>query len=255
PHLGHTFYGELLEGIEAQASTYGYKVMFCYTNDDPKRELEYLSFFEQYNVEGLIVASNFSSTPKLLELNIPIITVDHILDETIPSITSNNIKGGELAAKKLIDRGCKHILVFRGPSFLLTTQERTLGFLNVMNDQGLHANIYDMDLINPDIFMIKEIIASNPNVDGIFCFSDTLAFIVVNSLIQEGIKVPDDIAVIGYDNTPHSKWMNPGISTIHQSVNFMGKQSFNLLNKLIRGVELDTLHDIIDVYLVERETA
>jgi len=67
--------------------------------------------------------------------------------------------------------------------------------------------------------------------------------------------VPDDIAVIGYDNTPHSKWMNPGISTIHQSVNFMGKQSFNLLNKLIRGVELDTLHDIIDVYLVERETA
>ena len=255
PHLGHTFYGELLEGIEAQASTYGYKVMFCYTNDDPKRELEYLSFFEQYNVEGLIVASNFSSTQKLLDLNIPIITVDHILDETIPSITSDNIKGGQLAAKKLIDKGCKNILVFRGPSFLLTTQERTLGFLNVMNEHHLHTNIYDMDLINPDIFMINEIIASNPLTDGIFCFSDTLAFIVVNSLIQEGIKVPNDIAVIGYDNTPHSRWMNPSISTIHQSVNFMGKQSFNLLNKLIRGVELDTLHDIIDVYLVERDTA
>ena len=255
PHLGHTFYGELLEGIEAQASTYGYKIMFCHTNDDPKRELEYLSFFEQYNIEGLIVASNFSQTSKLLELNIPIITVDHILDETIPSITSNNIKGGELAAKKLIERGCKNILVFRGPSFLLTTQERTLGFLNVMNAKNLHANIYDMDLINPDIFMIKEIIQSNPNVDGIFCFSDTLAFVVVNTLIQQGVKVPEDIAVIGYDNTPHSKWMTPSISTIHQSVNFMGKQSFNLLNKLMRGVDLDNLHDIIEVYLVERETA
>jgi DNA-binding LacI/PurR family transcriptional regulator len=255
PHLGHTFYGELLEGIEAQASTYGYKIMFCHTNDDPKRELEYLSFFEQYNIEGLIVASNFSQTSKLLELNIPVITVDHILDETIPSITSNNIKGGELAAKKLIERGCKNILVFRGPSFLLTTQERTLGFLNVMNAKNLHANIYDMDLINPDIFMIKEIIQSNPNVDGIFCFSDTLAFVVVNTLIQQGVKVPEDIAVIGYDNTPHSKWMTPSISTIHQSVNFMGKQSFNLLNKLMRGVDLDNLHDIIEVYLVERETA
>jgi len=255
PHLGHTFYGELLEGIEAQASTYGYKIMFCHTNDDPKRELEYLSFFEQYNIEGLIVASNFSQTSKLLELNIPVITVDHILDETIPSITSNNIKGGELAAKKLIERGCKNILVFRGPSFLLTTQERTLGFLNVMNAKNLHANIYDMDLINPDIFMIKEIIQSNPNVDGIFCFSDTLAFVVVNTLIQQGVKVPEDIAVIGYDNTPHSKWMTPSISTIHQSVNFMGKQSFNLLIKLMRGVDLDNLHDIIEVYLVERETA
>ena len=50
PHVGHSFYGELLEGIEVQASTYGYKIMFCHTQDDPKRELEYLQFFEQYNI-------------------------------------------------------------------------------------------------------------------------------------------------------------------------------------------------------------
>jgi len=255
PHIGHAFYGELLEGIEVQASIYGYKIMFCHTQDDPKRELEYLQFFEQYNIEGLIIASNFSNTEKLLELNIPVITVDHILDETIPSITSNNIKGGQLAAKKLIERGCKNILVFRGPSFLLTTHERTTGFITELDALGLHADIYDMDLINPDIFMISEIIQSKPNVDAIFCFSDTLAFVVVNMLKEKGLHIPNDIAVIGYDNTPHARWMSPSITTIHQSINFMGKQSFNLLNKLIHGIELDTLHDIIDVYLVERDTA
>ncbi|MDA0871741.1 MAG: LacI family DNA-binding transcriptional regulator [Firmicutes bacterium] len=255
PHIGHAFYGELLEGIEIQASIYGYKIMFCHTQDDPKRELEYLQFFEQYNIEGLIIASNFSNTEKLLELNIPVITVDHILDETIPSITSNNIKGGQLAAKKLIDRGCKNILVFRGPSFLLTTHERTTGFITELDAHGLHAEIYDMDLINPDVFMIGEIIQSKPNVDAIFCFSDTLAFVVVNMLKEKGLHIPNDIAVIGYDNTPHARWMSPSITTIHQSINFMGKQSFNLLNKLIHGIELDTFHDIIDVYLVERDTA
>jgi DNA-binding LacI/PurR family transcriptional regulator len=255
PHIGHSFYGELLEGIEAQASTYGYKIMFCHTQDDPKREMEYLNFFEQYNIEGLIIASNFTNVSRLLELDIPIITVDHILDETIPSITSNNVKGGELAAKRLIDAGCKHILVFRGPSFLLTTQERTTGFTTMLDQHHLRAEMYDMDLINPDIFMINEIITTNPDVDGIFCFSDTLAFVVVNALKHRGIDIPKQIKVIGYDNTPHSRWMNPGITTIHQSINFMGKQSFILLHKLIRNGELETLHDIIDVYLVERETA
>jgi len=255
PHIGHSFYGELLEGIEAQASTYGYKIMFCHTQDDPKREMEYLNFFEQYNIEGLIIASNFTNVSRLLELDIPVITVDHILDETIPSITSNNVKGGELAAKRLIEQGCKHILVFRGPSFLLTTQERTTGFFNQLKAHGLRAEVYDMDLINPDIFMINEIITTNPDVDGIFCFSDTLAFVVVNALKHRNIRIPEDIKVIGYDNTPHSRWMNPSITTIHQSINFMGKQSFILLHKLIRNVELETLHDIIDVYLVERETS
>lgn len=254
PHIGPSFYGELLEGIESQAAAYGYKIMFCHTQDDPDRELEYLKFFEQYNIEGLIIASNFSNRDKLVELNIPVITVDHILDENIPSITSDNVKGGALAAKKLIETGSKNILVFRGPSFLLTTMERTIGFLNELKQHDLFADIFDFDLINPDFKLIEEILKNNPNVDGIFTFSDTLAFATLNILQKLGRKVPDDVSLVGYDNTPYSKWVTPSITTIHQSVNFMGKQSFINLTRMIRGVELESLHDIIDVKLIERET-
>jgi len=124
-----------------------------------------------------------------------------------------------------------------------------------MTGESVRTKQHMDPLINPDIFMISEIIQSKQNVDGIFCFSDTLAFVVVNMLKEKGLHIPNDIAVIGYDNTPHARWMSPSITTIHQSINFMGKQSFNLLNKLIHGIELDTFHDIIDVYLVERDTA
>ena len=254
PHIGPSFYGELLEGIESQAAAYGYKIMFCHTQDDPDRELEYLKFFEQYNIEGLIIASNFSNRDKLVELNIPVITVDHILDENIPSITSDNVKGGALAAKKLIETGAKNLLVFRGPSFLLTTMERTIGFLNELKQHDLYADIFDFDLINPDFKLIEEILKNNPNVDGIFTFSDTLAFATLNILQKLGRKVPQDVSLVGYDNTPYSKWVTPSITTIHQSVNFMGKQSFINLTRMIRGVELESLHDIIDVKLIERET-
>lgn len=254
PHIGPSFYGELLEGIESQASAYGYKIMFCNTQDDPDRELEYLKFFEQYNIEGLIIAANFSNKDKLAELKIPVVTVDHILDENIPSITSDNVKGGALAAKKLIDMGKKNILVFRGPSFLLTTMERTIGFLNELKPTKIYADIFDFDLVSPDIKMIEEIIKNNPHVDGIFTFSDTLAIATLNILQKIGKKVPEDVALIGYDDTPYSKWSTPSISTIHQSVNFMGKQSFISLTRLIRGVELESLHEIIDVKFIDRQS-
>lgn len=252
PHIGPSFYGELLEGIESQASAYGYKIMFCNTQDDPDRELEYLKFFEQYNIEGLIIAANFSNKDKLAELKIPVVTVDHILDENIPSITSDNVKGGGLAAKKLVETGAKNILVFRGPSFLLTTMERTIGFLNELKPTKTYADIFDFDLVSPDIKLIEEILKSNPQVDGIFTFSDTLAIATLNILQKLGKRVPEDVSLVGYDDTPYSKWVTPSITTIHQSVNFMGKQSFISLTRLIRGIELDSLHEIIDVKLIER---
>lgn len=254
PHIGPSFYGELLEGIESQAAAYGYKIMFCHTQDDPDREIEYLRFFEQYNVEGLIIASNFSSIDKLSEINIPIITVDHILNENIPSITSDNVKGGQLAAQKLLSDGRKNIVLLRGPSFLLTTMERTMGFLNVTRKSGLFVDIFDFDLVNPDVKLMEEILLKYPQVDGIFTFSDTLAFAAMNILQRMGKKIPDDVSLIGFDDIPYSNWVIPAISTIHQSVNLMGKQAFINLTKLIREVELESLHDIIDVNLVERET-
>lgn len=254
PHIGPSFYGELLEGIESQASAYGYKIMFCHTQDDPDRELEYLKFFETYNVEGLIIASNFSNTSKLSELAIPVITVDHILDENIPSITSDNIKGGMLAAEELVRNGCKNIILLRGPSFLLTTMERTIGFLKVIKQHDLFADIYDFDLVNPDLKLVEEILKNNPTVDGIFAFSDTLAFVTSSILQKMGKRIPEDVNLIGFDDTPFSNWMTPSITSIHQPVNYMGKQSFIHLTRLIRGVELETLHDIIDVKLIKRDS-
>ncbi len=254
PHIGPSFYGELLEGIESQAATNGYKIMFCHTQDDPEREIEYLKFFEQYNIEGLIVASNFTSKDRLLELKIPTITVDHILDENIPSITSDNIKGGELAANRLVKAGAKKILLFRGPSFLLTTMERTIGVLNVLKQNNIFANMYDFDLLNPDTKMMEDVITNSPQVDGIIAFTDTLALSTLHTLQKLGKKVPHDVSLIGYDDTPFAKWVTPPITTIHQSIKFMGKQSLINLTKLMNGLELDPLHDIVDVKLIERSS-
>ncbi|VEU82274.1 LacI family DNA-binding transcriptional regulator [Acholeplasma hippikon] len=254
PHIGPYFYGQLLESIEAQAQANGYKIMFFNVQDDPERELEYIKFFEQYNIEGIIIASNFQNANKLDEMKVPIITIDHILDETIPSITADSVKAGELAAQKLIKGGSKNLAVFRGPSFLMTTIERTLGFKKEIAKHNLYAEIFDFDLVNPDAKLIEQILRANPHIDGIFCYSDTLALVVQSTLQKIGRRVPEDVQIIGYDNTPFCEWVNPPISTISQPINLLGKQAFLNITRLIRGVELDTLHEVIDVEIIERKS-
>lgn len=254
PHIGPYFYGELLESIESQAQANGYKIMFFNVQDDPERELEYIRFFEQYNIEGIIVASNFQNMSKLDEIKVPIITIDHILNENIPSITADSVTAGELAAKKLIKGGSKHLAVFRGPSFLMTTIERTLGFNKVLKEHNLHADVFDFDLVNPDAKLIEQVLSANPHIDGIFAYSDTMALVISSILQRLGRKVPEDVQIIGYDNTPFVEWIHPPLTTISQPINLLGKQAFINLTRLIRGDELSTLHEVMNVELVERKS-
>ncbi len=254
PHIGTTFYGQLIEGIEQAALSYGYKTMLCNTQDNNQREIDYLKIFEQYNVEGIIVASNFQNKDKLEQLNIPIVSVDHLIDDESPSITCNNENGGQVAAKALIESGAKNILLLRGPSFLITSQERTRGFLEITEQYGCTVDIHDFDLIEPDAEFIYQYLKNNPHVDGIFAMSDTLALIALGCLQQLGRKIPKDVSLVGFDDAPFTKWTSPAISTVSQSVKYMGSESINLLIKSINNEQIPNKHISVEVTYKPRQT-
>ena len=254
PHIGTTFYGQLIEGIEHAALSYGYKTMLYNTQDNSVREIDYLKIFEQYNVEGIIVASNFLNKDKLEQLNIPFVTIDHLISDDYPSITCNNEHGGKVAAKALIESGAKNILLLRGPSFLITSQERTKGFLEITEQYGCTVDIHDFDLIEPDAEFIYQYLKNNPHVDGIFAMSDTLALIALGCLQQLGRKIPKDVSLVGFDDAPFTKWTSPAISTVSQSVKYMGSESINLLIKSINNEQIPNKHISVEVTYKPRQT-
>ena len=254
PHVGTTFYGQLIEGIEQAALSYGYKTMLCNTQDSNEREIDYLKIFEQYNVEGVIIASNFKNKERLANLNIPIISVDHLINDEIPSVSCNNEEGGRMAAKTLIEGGAKNFLLLRGPSFLITSLERTKGFLDVLEEYESTYDIHDFDLVEPDAEFIYHHLKNNPQVDAIFAMSDTLALIALGCLQKLGRKVPEDVQLVGFDDAPFTKWTNPGITTVSQAVKYMGSETVNTLIKLINNETIPNVHRLIDVRLKERET-
>ena len=253
PHLSNSFYYSVLEGIEEEAFKKGYKVMICNTHEDKERELEYLKQFVRYNIDGLITGSNSDVQFKYEELNIPLVSIDRIIDDAIPSVMSDNEGGGCLAAEKLINGGCTNIVHFRGPSMLLTVQQRTLGFEKQLKTKGIGCTQVDLAFIDPEIELIRDYLEKHPEIDGVFCDSDLIAAGVLFVLGRLGKHVPDEVQVIGYDNTSLANLVTPKLTTVSQRMIDMGKEAMFSLNALMDSEELIE-HKLIPVDLVERES-
>lgn len=254
PHIDSPFISELIGGIEQEALSNGYKVMLCITNNDSERELEYIRIFEQYMIDGLIICSNLLNPERIIALNIPIVSVDHIIDPSIPSITTDNIGGGRMAAEILIESGANNFVLFRGPSFLITTSERTLGFVETVKKYNYSYEYYDFDLISPDYKFMYNYLLNNPQINGIFTLSDTLGVITAGILNKIGRKLGKDVFLVSFDGLPISKWIYPALTVISQPIRYIGVEAMSTLLKLLDGKEIPEQHKIIQVSLRERET-
>lgn len=254
PHLTSYYFAELLEIIESYTLNLNYRLMVCNSQDDPEKESKYLKIFDQYNIDGIILISNTHRIDDFKKLNIPIVEIDHKLAEDIPSIQSNNFLGGKIAAQKLINSGCKKIIHFRGPSDLVTVQERTKGFKSVLEKNSIHNFSYDLDFKSPSASDIENVIKSNLDCDGVFCDSDYIAILAIQAIQRAKKRIPEDIQVIGFDDIEMANVLRPKLTTISQSRKEIGEYAVSALMKLINKEKLEVFDRLIDVKLIERET-
>lgn len=254
PHISTYFFAELIESLEDAITKKGYKLMIFNSKDDIDLEKKYINVFNQYNIDGLILVANTQSAKLYVNLKIPVLSIDHIIDNSIPSITSDNIQGGKLAALKLLESGVKEVIHFRGPSNLITVIDRSKGFYQVMDDNNINVSSFDLDFKTPDLNDIEMFIKKHPNVDGIFCSSDIIAVYVMNILQKLGYSIPDDVQVIGFDNIQLSEVIIPRLTTIAQPIIEIGDVAITKLIKLIKKEELKEIHSVIPVQLLERDS-
>jgi LacI family transcriptional regulator len=254
PHLINSFYYNVLEGIEEEAFNNGYKVMICNSHEDDIREEEYIKQFVKYNIDGLITGSNSNLLYKYRELKIPIVSIDRRIDADIPSVTSDNYGGGYLAAEKLISSGCKYLVHFRGPSILLTVQDRTRGYDKCLSEKGMFSWQVDLDFLEPDINIIRSFLSVHEAIDGVFCDNDIIAAHVISELHRMGKRIPQDVQIIGYDNTYLAHLITPKLSTVSQRMFDIGKEAMISLNHLLSGEKEFNFHKLIPVDYISRET-
>lgn len=256
PDISNPFFPELVRAVEDVMNIYDYTVILCNSDEKGEKEKEYIEILKQRYVDGLILTTNQLTSEELSDINVPVVVLDRPLDHTFPSVVANNYEGARMATRHLYEQGCRKIAHIQGPLHVVNAVERFQGYQDEMKELGL----WDSSLVFTGNYQLKEAkevtlqALMTKKIDGIFAGNDVMAAGALKAAQQVGMQVPNDIAIIGYDNIPLAEMTTPELTTISQPIYDMGAIAARLLVKKIEGKPIDRLHHVLPVKLVQRKS-
>lgn len=240
PSIWHPFFSELAYYIEDELDREGFKLMLCNSGGKPEKELYYLDMLQQNKVAG-IVGITYNDIEDDVSNDIPIVSIDRHFSKRITCVTSDNYEGGRLALRELVKAGA------RKPAFLGSvtsvfseTMNRREGFIHEAKAMGVDYVVYEKpDPVIDDDAYFGEFLDQHREVDGIFAITDMFAAKYIERAAIRGIRVPEDVKVIGYDGIQDHPYFHPLLSTIRQPVEEMARTSIRLLYQKMEGQTLE----------------
>ena len=232
PSLRHPFFAMLTDELTSCLMRYGYRSLLMITNYDSTAEKHCFMLAQQNKIDGIIA---LSYSPDLeVDDSVPVVTIDRHFSAGIPCVSSDNYRGGELAAQKLVELGCKNLLFFRiGPDIYGEVEKRGPGFESACRMAKVpYQSLFlsDDDTEAPFFQFLEEHIQDGKlEFDGIFCNSDGLAVRVCEFLRKQGIRIPEDVQIVGYDGIIDFATRRYICSTIVQPVAEMAETAVRFL--------------------------
>lgn len=233
PDTINPYFSLLTNYISKELAERGYRMLLATTKCDPDTESKYIQMAKQDKVAG-IIALTYKPTLTITE-PLPFVSIDRYYSSAIPCVTSDNFGGGELAARKLEELGCSKLLFLRiGSSVKGETDKRGLGFEAYCRQNKIpYTTFLANDEDGPEVifdFLRSHITGNTLDFDGIFCNTDKLAFMTNKFLKENGLRVPEDIQIIGYDGLNFFGDVTmPCCSSIVQPVEEIAKTAISIL--------------------------
>ncbi|MEA4854100.1 MAG: LacI family DNA-binding transcriptional regulator [Christensenella sp.] len=268
PDICIPFFAEIAKEVEANIQKAGYILMLCNTFYSPELENKFVSTLIQYNVAGLIVSYGVSDPNiyhTIIENEISVVTLDDKVDLVniqIPSIEVDNFSGSDLAVSHLKEIGAKKIYYASEPLSNKALRNRFEGYKSAMlqygydfDDSMCFIESNQSDKVNMGYNIGAKIIL-NKEIDAVFASNDQLACGIIKRFLEYGISIPEEIAIVGYDNVVWSKFISPALTTIAQPNVTMAQLGSRNLLTLIKGGTLpdDEQEIILQPSLIIRES-
>ncbi|BDH47758.1 ribose operon repressor [Salmonella enterica subsp. enterica serovar Choleraesuis] len=232
------FYSELVRGVERSCFERGYSLVLCHTDGDEQRMNRNLETLLQKRVDGLLLLCTETHQPSADIIrrypSIPIVMMDWApYDGLSDLIQDNSLLGGELATRYLIDKGYTRIACIAGPQDKTPSRQRLEGFRNAMRDCGLdvpsgYEIIGDFEFSGGFDAMSQLMALENPP-QAVFTGNDAMAVGAYQALHQAGLKIPQDVALVGYDDIELARYMTPPLTTVHQPKDELGELAVDVL--------------------------
>jgi LacI family transcriptional regulator len=261
--LEGVFTMSMMRGVEEVASQQGFSVFLCNSYGQMEREKQHLEVLLAKQVEGVILLSGYRvrerSAPSLPLGSLPIVYLyQYTHDISVPCVIPDDRGGGYSAALHLIRAGRKRIGMLNGPPKYEVTHQRLQGYREALEEAGLP---YDPGLVRVGKWheqsgyqLARELMQLPLPPDAIFCASDSIAVGALDALHELRVKVPDDVALVGFDNRHFSQYQRPPLTTIALPLVEMGRLASQLILSAIRHDEPENIIHNVPCELIQRQS-
>ncbi|MBB5323935.1 LacI family transcriptional regulator [Anoxybacillus tepidamans] len=234
---------EVLAGVNQYVSEVDYDMVLFSTTSTKQREKTYTQLCRERRVDGAILQGIRVDDPYLQEVvesNIPCVLIDiPIESETVGYVTTDNVLGAKKAVQHLISLGHRHIAMINGYEFAFVSEQRLKGFQEALFEAGLpfHEHLVANGAFKEERAEQEAVrlLTQHPEITAFFCASDLMALGVMKAAKTLGKRIPEEIAIIGYDDIILASYTTPPLSTIAQNKFAMGYEAAKLLIEMLEG--------------------
>lgn len=261
-NISNPVFATIASAAEDFAYSVGYNLVVYNTHDDVEREARYIRMASERWVEGVIfvAAQDHMETLRALEVaGIPAVAIDRLPEGyTGPSVTLDNQEAGRLAAEHLLSLGHTQIAYISGPLRLRLARERLTGFRNAIEAHGYPVGPVvggDGNWECEDGYQaMQQLLVSQPLPKAVFCANDRMAIGAVRAAIEAGLRVPEDLSVVGLDDLEMAPYQNPPLTTVRQQFAELATRAVQLLLELLAGREPPEIQIVLAPTLVVRQS-
>ncbi len=264
PKISYHLYAMAISGIEKVAETRGMHIIVCQSNESQEREQSLVHELVDLGVAGVIVSlasetTDFSHFDSLKNRKIPLVFFNRQCDEVeTDKVVIDNYKAACDATEHLIAIGCKKIAYLGGPEILQINKVRAAGFKSTLQKSSLEPYTDFMVYANFEkqstLSAARKLLYSPITPDGVVAYSDQMAIGLMVAAKERGLKIPEDIAIIGFNNEPVDELLEPSLTSVDQPALVMGEESANLIFKQIDNKEEGYKKKILKSFLVVRNS-
>lgn len=256
------FFAQAIIGAELEARKHGYFFMLCSTERNPDDEPEYLRLLTERQVDGILFSSPSTEQDNnhivsLLRRGVPLVTTAyHIPGEEFSLVDVDNVDGGLQATRCLIAGGHRQIGMITGPSDWKSVKDREEGYRLALEEVGARfkrSRIEHGDWsYGSGHRAMKRLLEKAPHITALFVQNDRMAIGAMCALRQAGRRIPDDMAIVGYDDIPAAAYSHPPLTTIRQPMQQVGEVAARLLIELIGNPDAERKEILLKTELVRR---
>ncbi len=254
----NNFYSEILGSIEYHARQEGYHVLISATDVTA----DYLNLIRERNLDGVIIIGTYQNEflAQLKQLEIPVVLVDSYCEKDwFHTIRIDDEQGSYQATQYVLDAGHKRIGLLSGMLHENgVMKKRFRGYRKALEERGIEFKkeyLFEGTVeYETGVEVARRIVREKMDMSAIVATADVFAIGLIKGFYEEGVKVPEDISIMGFDDLEISQFMTPGITTMRQQISLKGERAIELLVENMLSADMKIVEEIIPVSLVERNS-